>query len=406
MSNSTVCATVRIAGEVSLSELAEMAFRSGYYRDISSAEQAYMVLLAGAELGFGPHASLDGVSIVHGKPEIGAHLLAAAVMRSEKYRYQIEELTTQRCAIRFFERIDGDWHESGVSTFSGEDAKQAKLHLDRRGKPNTMYARYARNMLFARAMSNGQAWYAPDVTCGPVYSAGEISGPDADPRQNLLPEEAREAAGLDLEAKRPELVEELQEMVEGPPEEGAKPAVDDVQSPGPHMPPVEAAEGDIWRHPVSGMIFRRDGEGGWHEVSEDPQKPQEEPEKEEGSDIDPDAAGALAGEEPPPAPPAKAKKIKKDDPPRSAQGLTKEEWDELTEDDRKVGDHTTQAQIDYLKRLCVRKGITGKALQISIRDQFPETKPGQLWQLAGTESSWLIDHMLAMADAVGAEVDR
>jgi hypothetical protein len=38
-------------------------------------------------------------------------------------------------------------------------------------------AKFPRNMLFARAMSNGVKWYCPDVTSGvTVYSEGEISG--------------------------------------------------------------------------------------------------------------------------------------------------------------------------------------------------------------------------------------
>ena len=37
-----------------------------------------------------------------------------------------------------------------------------------------MYKGFARNMLFARAMSNGARWFTPDVFGGPVYTPDEL----------------------------------------------------------------------------------------------------------------------------------------------------------------------------------------------------------------------------------------
>jgi hypothetical protein len=65
----------------------------------------------------------------------------------------------------------------GVSSFTMEDAKRAGLS----GGDN--WKKYPRNMLFARAMSNGAKWYCPDVFGGPVYTPDEL-----EPRAKFDPE--------------------------------------------------------------------------------------------------------------------------------------------------------------------------------------------------------------------------
>jgi hypothetical protein len=62
-----------------------------------------------------------------------------------------------------------------------EDAKRANLT----GKDN--WTKYPRNMLFARALSNGQKWYAPDVFNGAtVYTPDEL-GAVTDEDGNVIP---------------------------------------------------------------------------------------------------------------------------------------------------------------------------------------------------------------------------
>ena len=58
---------------------------SGFFPDARQAAQAVVKILAGQELGFGPFASMTGVSIIQGKPVLGANLLAAAVKSTGKY---------------------------------------------------------------------------------------------------------------------------------------------------------------------------------------------------------------------------------------------------------------------------------------------------------------------------------
>lgn len=138
---------------------------SGFFPDSKSAAQAIVKILAGQELGFGPFASMTGVNIIQGKPTLGANLLAAAIKRTGKYNYRVVEMTDQVCDLAFFEA----GQEVGHSRFTMDDAKKAGLT----GKTN--WTAYPRNMLFARALSNGQRWYAPDVFNGAtVYTPDEL----------------------------------------------------------------------------------------------------------------------------------------------------------------------------------------------------------------------------------------
>jgi len=53
----------------------------------------------------------------------------------------------------------------GNSTFTIEDAKKALTkNIDK----------FPKNMLFARAISNGVKWYCPDIFSGPVYVPEEM----------------------------------------------------------------------------------------------------------------------------------------------------------------------------------------------------------------------------------------
>jgi hypothetical protein len=134
---------------------------SGMFPDIKSAAQAIVKIQAGAELGIAPFAAMSGIHIISGKPTIGAGVMAAMVKASGKYNYRVTEQTDKVCSIIFYEGAE----IIGTSTFTIEDAKKA-------GTKNT--DKFPRNMLFARAMSNGVKWYTPDVFAGPVYVPEEM----------------------------------------------------------------------------------------------------------------------------------------------------------------------------------------------------------------------------------------
>lgn len=139
--------------------------KSGYFQDVKDQAQAIVKILAGRELGFGAFASMQNIFIIQGRPSVGANLMASAVKGSPKYDYRVKEHSDAACAIEFYQLTGGKYEPLGVSKFTIEDAKKAQTkNLDK----------YPRNMLFARAMSNGVRWYCPDVTGGPVYTPEEL----------------------------------------------------------------------------------------------------------------------------------------------------------------------------------------------------------------------------------------
>jgi hypothetical protein len=152
---------IALRDEMSLNELGNVLVKSGFFADTRDAAQAMVKILAGRELGFGAIASMTGVYIVKGRVSLSANLMAAAVKRTSKYNYRIVEHTAQACELSFFEGKE----EVGRSRFTAEDARKA-------GTQNM--DKFPRNMLFARAMSNGAKWYCADVFGGPVYTPDEL----------------------------------------------------------------------------------------------------------------------------------------------------------------------------------------------------------------------------------------
>lgn len=147
--------------DMSLSDLGNVLAKSGFFQDARDASQAIVKVLAGRELGFGPIASMTGVYIVKGRPALSANLMAAAIKRSGRYTYRVVRLDDQACEIAFFE----NGQEIGRSQFTADDAKRA-------GTQNM--DKFPRNMLFARALSNGAKWFCPDIFGGPVYTPEEL----------------------------------------------------------------------------------------------------------------------------------------------------------------------------------------------------------------------------------------
>jgi hypothetical protein len=97
------------------------------------------------------------------------------VKRSGKYNYRVTRHTASECVIDFFERGE----PCGTSSFSMDDAKAAGL------VNNDNWKRAPRNMLFARALSNGVRWYAPDVFDVSTYVPEEL-GADVDDEGNVV----------------------------------------------------------------------------------------------------------------------------------------------------------------------------------------------------------------------------
>lgn len=178
---------------------------SGFFPDSKEFAKAVVKVLAGRELGFGAFASMSGVAVIQGKPVVGANLTAAAIKQTGKYNYRVKKHTDQECEIAFYEgAMDAD-HCVGISRFTMDDAKAAGLT----NKDN--WKKYPRNMLFARAISNGQKWYAPDVYNGvTVYTPDEL-GANVDEEGNII--EGKLSHDI-TESHKPTIRERYNELLE------------------------------------------------------------------------------------------------------------------------------------------------------------------------------------------------
>lgn len=144
-----------------ITALGKVFAESGLFADVKSQAQAVVRILAGQEIGIPAFAAISGIHIIQGKPTIGAGLMASRVKGSGKYDYVVTHHDEKKCSIDFLQA----GKVIGNSTFTIEDAKKAQTkNLDK----------FPRNMLFARAMSNGVKWYTPDIFAGPVYVPEEM----------------------------------------------------------------------------------------------------------------------------------------------------------------------------------------------------------------------------------------
>lgn len=145
-------------------EVAQAFKASGLFPDLKSEAQAYVKVVAGAEMGIGPMASMTGINVIQGKPTFSANLLAALLKRHPAYDYRVKDHTDESCRIVFYQHGE----EVGTSEFSMDDAKRAGVA----GGQN--WRKFPKAMLFARALTQGVRWHAPDVTAGPAYVPEEL----------------------------------------------------------------------------------------------------------------------------------------------------------------------------------------------------------------------------------------
>jgi hypothetical protein len=174
MSNELAVRSPSIIRSMDDAERAAIAMsKSGFFTDAQDAGKAIVKILAGQEMGFGPFASMTGIFIIQGRPSIGANLMASAVKGSGRYDYRVAELSDTVCELAFFEA----GKEIGRSRFTIEDARKAQTkNVDK----------FPRNMLFARAISNGVRWFCPDVFNGSAVYTPEELGANTDGEGNVI----------------------------------------------------------------------------------------------------------------------------------------------------------------------------------------------------------------------------
>ncbi len=151
-------------GLAEVMQLGDVFKASGFFKDLTDQAKAVVKILYGRELGFSPVSSIMGIYIIEGKPSLSANLMAAMVKRSGRYDYRVKELTNDGCILTFMEKGE----PIGESSFNKADAKAAGLE----GKFN--WKAYPRNMMFARALSNGVRMYCPDLSAAPIYVPEEL----------------------------------------------------------------------------------------------------------------------------------------------------------------------------------------------------------------------------------------
>lgn len=168
---------------------AKMFGQSGMFPDARSAAQAAVKIAIGMELGFSPAAAMQGVHIIEGRPALSATLQASVLKATGRYDYRVIEHDDRHCIIAFYRLcrggayhvvVDGEaitahpdplWEFINYSQFDMDDARRANLL-----KPNSNWDKWPRNMVFARALTNGIKWYAPDAMGGaPVYTPDELN---------------------------------------------------------------------------------------------------------------------------------------------------------------------------------------------------------------------------------------
>lgn len=156
--------------------LSKVFVESKLFKDVADVAKASVKIIAGASLGLEAFQSMQGIDIIQGKLVINAATQASMVKKSGKYDYRIIEHTNEICKLEFLEKKDGKFEKIGDSSFNLDDARLAGLAA----KDN--WIKYPKNMLFARAFSNGVKWCCPDVFGGAVYNEADSFQQESEPK--------------------------------------------------------------------------------------------------------------------------------------------------------------------------------------------------------------------------------
>lgn len=202
-----------IASVKQMGEMAQVFIESGMFKDIKTQAQAIVKIQAGQEMGLEPFAAMQGIDIIQGKAVPNSGLQASLIKASGKYKYKVVEHTDKICTLKFYENWGKSWEEVGSSSYSMTEAQQAGLiHKDN-------WKKHPKNMLFARALSNGCKWFCADVFSGATYNESDIDSIEYQAVEDV------DNSGVDklvaLVSKPSEAVKEAENVLEAIPEEEA-----------------------------------------------------------------------------------------------------------------------------------------------------------------------------------------
>lgn len=160
-----------------------------------SVEDMMMIMLAARELGMPPMMALNGgIHVIKEKVEISARFMAAAIRR-KGHSITITEHTGTKCVIKGKRADNGDTFSS---SFDNIDAGLAGLW------GQGTWAKYPKDMLFARAMSRLARQLFADVI-GTAYVEGEISYKEVTPDPEAM-------ESVDVEIQQPESLLSLEDL--------------------------------------------------------------------------------------------------------------------------------------------------------------------------------------------------
>lgn len=167
MSNQALTVSNGGAGGLSLinhidefQKVAKLFAESGMFSDARQTSQAFVKIMAGAELGIPPFSAMNAFHVIQGKVTMAANTIAARLKDSDRYDYRVIEKDATKCAIEFFEKGVSVWTE----TWDVERARRANVKN---------MAAYPEAMLFARCITAGARAVAPNIV-GQFYTPEEL----------------------------------------------------------------------------------------------------------------------------------------------------------------------------------------------------------------------------------------
>jgi hypothetical protein len=136
-------------------------------------EEATAAILAGAELGLSPMASLRAFHNISGTPTPSAMTIRAVVLAAG-HQVEIVESTNERAVVRGLRKGSSEWQTSVWDVPRAEALAQ--------WKSNAMYRTNRAQMLAARATAEVCRWIGADALTGMPYAAEEVGDlPEREP---------------------------------------------------------------------------------------------------------------------------------------------------------------------------------------------------------------------------------
>lgn len=204
-------AALKTTGGIDLMTIGKAFAASGYFSDARSQAQAVTKILAGAELGIPPVASMQGFHCIPRRKQVdgkwveqieltmSANLRAAIIHRDPKIELAIIEHSDTVCEVAVAVLFAGQWERRGSVRFTIEDARRATVP-GANGQTKSladgpMWRNYPADMLYAAVMRRISKRYAPHLFIGDATSNEGDELADAEQEVALVHGEESPALG-------------------------------------------------------------------------------------------------------------------------------------------------------------------------------------------------------------------